>query len=205
MRHCEAVAEANPPSPPSRVGIDDPVSVLRRAFARLWTVPVPVKGSATACIAQLDRNTGELSVANLGDSGLIVLRNGSVILATEPQHHAFNFPFQIAVMHNGDHGEDGADHADTYTTRVEPGDLIILMTDGVLDNIPVQAIVDELRGLPDADPETISTMIVDAARERSMRKDFDSPFSIAARCAGLDFPRQGKEDDITVVVGRVEA
>lgn len=41
-------------------------------------------GSATACIAVL-RPGGLLEVANLGDSGLRVIRQGRIVFSTEPQ------------------------------------------------------------------------------------------------------------------------
>ena len=48
-------------------------------------------GSSTACIASLDCGAGELEVANLGDSGALVVQpNGHVCLETKEQQHYFN-------------------------------------------------------------------------------------------------------------------
>ena len=55
-------------------------------------------GSSTACLAVVDGASGWLTVANLGDSGFVVVRGGQSILRSAEQQHAFNFPFQICKM-----------------------------------------------------------------------------------------------------------
>ena len=40
---------------------------------------------------------GILQVANLGDSGCMVLRDGRIVLRTVEQTHAFNFPRQLGT------------------------------------------------------------------------------------------------------------
>ena len=55
-------------------------------------------GSSTACLAVVDGASGRLTVANLGDSGFVVVRGGQSILRSAEQQHAFNFPFQICKM-----------------------------------------------------------------------------------------------------------
>ena len=44
-------------------------------------------GSCTVCACALNAERGTLEVANLGDSGLRVLRGGSVVFATKQQEH----------------------------------------------------------------------------------------------------------------------
>jgi serine/threonine protein phosphatase PrpC len=41
----------------------------------------------------------EMNVANLGDSGLLVIENqtGTVVFQTEEQHHYFNCPYQLGT------------------------------------------------------------------------------------------------------------
>ncbi len=41
---------------------------------------------------------GILQVANLGDSGCMVLRDGRIVLRTVEQTHAFNFPRQLGTV-----------------------------------------------------------------------------------------------------------
>ena len=66
-----------PPSLPGKL-----VSAL--AFAQ---EQVTVPGSCTVCACALNAERGTLEVANLGDSGLRVLRGGSVVFATKQQEH----------------------------------------------------------------------------------------------------------------------
>lgn len=57
-------------------------------------------GSSTICLCTLEGN--HLKVANLGDSGMILLRynheeeGSKVISCTQEQQHEFNAPFQLA-------------------------------------------------------------------------------------------------------------
>lgn len=53
-----------------------------------------VQGSSTACIAVLKDD--QLHVANLGDSGVWLVRAGKVVFATTQQQHQFNCPYQIS-------------------------------------------------------------------------------------------------------------
>ena len=53
-------------------------------------------GSATACVAALSL-PDTLSIANLGDSGCRVVRRGALVLATSPQEHTFNMPYQVGA------------------------------------------------------------------------------------------------------------
>jgi protein phosphatase PTC7 len=52
-----------------------PSEVLGAAWAKV--VSEKVIGSATACIVTLDQRLNQLSYANLGDSGVIILRHMS--------------------------------------------------------------------------------------------------------------------------------
>ena len=54
-----------------------------------------VRGSSTACIMKFLPDNDELHCANLGDSGFLVVRNGSAAFQTTQQQHDFNFPFQL--------------------------------------------------------------------------------------------------------------
>jgi serine/threonine protein phosphatase PrpC len=68
----------------------DPRSVLR--FAQQCTCK---PGSATVVLAALQPQ-GKLHVANLGDCGVKVVRDGKVLFETQPQQHDFNLPYQLS-------------------------------------------------------------------------------------------------------------
>ena len=73
----------------------DPRDLLAAAQSAVRTV-----GSSTACFAVLDGSRALLSIANLGDSGCRVVRRGALVLATSPQEHTFNMPYQLAHPDN---------------------------------------------------------------------------------------------------------
>ena len=68
----------------------DPSFILHHAFTRMTAV-----GSSTALVAV--RNQKNISIANLGDSGFIIVRvrNGEAYAAkrSHEQQHSFNIPF----------------------------------------------------------------------------------------------------------------
>ena len=53
-------------------------------------------GSSTACILSFNCNTGLLHAANLGDSGFLAIRNGTIIGESMNTVHYFNCPFQLS-------------------------------------------------------------------------------------------------------------
>ncbi|EFJ43633.1 hypothetical protein VOLCADRAFT_96188 [Volvox carteri f. nagariensis] len=135
----------------------DPRQLLARAQDEVRTI-----GSCTACVAVLSNKApqdkgpatspsasssggsscnssgggGEqvLSIANLGDSGCRVVRRGSLVLATSAQEHQFNMPYQMAHPDNLP-DTDTAEDAQMYQLALEPGDVVILATDGLFDNM----------------------------------------------------------------------
>lgn len=95
-------------------------------------------GSSTACVVGL--NQAQLTGVNLGDSGFIVVRNGDIAFRTTEQQHYFNCPFQI-----GTDSMDTVDVGKRVDVTVQPGDWIVMGTDGLWDNVfiaDVAAIVD---------------------------------------------------------------
>ncbi|CAN0926166.1 Probable protein phosphatase 2C 55 [Linum grandiflorum] len=73
----------------------DPAKVLEIAHSNTKS-----KGSSTACIIALT-NEGLVAI-NLGDSGFIVIRDGSAVFRSPVQQHGFNFPCQLASGDGGD-------------------------------------------------------------------------------------------------------
>lgn len=73
----------------------EPTYILDQAFKRLTAV-----GSSTALIGI--RNQKSISIANLGDSGFILIRfrNGEPYAAkrSTDQQHSFNIPYQLSIL-----------------------------------------------------------------------------------------------------------
>lgn len=101
-------------------------------------------GGSTACVAVASPK-GEVEVANLGDSGFLHIRTGAIRHASEAQIHAFNTPYQLAVipeaMRKRTQAFGGTQLADmprdSAVSRhsLKHGDVLIFATDGVWDNL----------------------------------------------------------------------
>lgn len=104
----------------------DPLDILTRAFREAHA-----PGSCTIALGRLDGDF--LRVASLGDCGTRVVRGGRVIFASEVQEHRFNQPYQLSSpqYHLGNVPED----AQRYSLAVQPGDVIIMGSDGLWDNL----------------------------------------------------------------------
>ncbi|ORY62179.1 phosphatase 2C-like domain-containing protein [Pseudomassariella vexata] len=101
-------------------------------------------GGSTACVA-IASEDGTLDVANLGDSGFVQLRLNAVHSYSEPQTHAFNTPYQLSVIPASmlaraaafggaqlcDHPKD----ADVTKHTLKHGDILVVASDGLWDNL----------------------------------------------------------------------
>ncbi|KAK2740388.1 hypothetical protein FQN57_006128 [Myotisia sp. PD_48] len=107
-------------------------------------------GSSTACIG-VARPDGSVQLANLGDSGSLLFRLAAVHHYSVPQTHAFNSPYQLAVMpplmrmqtamFGGKQYEDLPQDANITNCSVQHGDVLVLATDGVFDNLNNQDVL----------------------------------------------------------------
>ncbi len=72
-----------------------PIYILEQAFKKVTAV-----GSSTAMVAI--RNQKDIHIANLGDSGFVLIRfrNGEAYTAarSKEQQHSFNIPYQISIL-----------------------------------------------------------------------------------------------------------
>jgi len=162
------------------------------------------------------------------------------VMRTREQQHGFNTPFQLSRVpeeKNYDEialdplyanliaalrslsgrqlsGLDKPEDCELYSTRVKEGDLILLATDGVLDNlwnydllslVGEHAVVSPLEARMNSvactDPEKIAKAIALAAHEKSLLTGgYRSPFGVECRKRTGQVHLGGKTDDITLVV-----
>ncbi|KAJ1945735.1 hypothetical protein EC988_005689, partial [Linderina pennispora] len=117
-----------------------PVDILRRAYEITLDEmeALGVRGSSTACVVVLRGD--ELRVANLGDCSLTVVRQGDMVYRTEEQQHSFNFPYQLGTEEHS----DGPSDAQVFRLKVQRGDIVIVGSDGVFDNLFDDDILDEV-------------------------------------------------------------
>ena len=172
----------------------EPLRVLLLAHSR-----TPVQGSSTACIVLL--RDSDLHIANLGDSGLALLRGGQLLFKSPPQQHQFNFPYQIGAYRGGDSPLD----AKLYKAGIQAGDVLVVATDGLWDNVFPEEVTSIVTGELAAGrgPEAAAKALVDLAHSRGHSKTARTPFSVEAMRARVVF-MGGKLDDTTVIVSVVE-
>ena len=188
---------------------------------------VQVLGSCTACLLKIDRQAGTLSALNLGDSGWRLFRPAGRALriehASEAQQHYFNCPLQL-----GGGSMDKPSDGDVFKATVYPGDLVLMATDGVLDNLFDEEIAELLASAVQGDlagaaaavapsagvgadasavwpsASHLANLVAASARAASVSKTRNTPFAVGAAENGYTMPG-GKVDDITVVCVKVLA
>lgn len=254
-QHLERWWLNDPHRPPPR-----PLDVLLDAWRRISTERIP--GSTTACLATLDPDVDSLSYVNLGDAGILVLRDRAllsrsagtpqgpinqkqvhntsgwgVVLVSAQQLRDFNLPYQLGWTNTGRDDAAGATltfetplHANVVTFPVLAGDIIVIATDGLYDNVSVDEVV-QLVANWDSQPsrsqlsvandlDDLAAHLCSRARDFSLDEHRDSPFALLAKendimwggtsrpvlsvSPKIRFGRAGgMPDDVTVIVLRV--
>lgn len=188
----------------------DPRQLLIDSFNQMRTSSSSVLGSSTACLVALKRSDCTLHTANIGDSGFLVLRGGKVIHRSDEQHHGFNTPFQLAMPPNEQEHNSHSDEPEQAISTHMPlqeGDLVLLATDGLFDNMPESMLV---RHLGTVHGETrkeelqlAANKLVTLASDLSLDPNFQSPFALKARANNINYGDGGKPDDITLILASV--
>lgn len=233
-----------------------PGDILAQAYERVKAENII--GSSTACVALFDCIRHQLHFSNLGDSGIIVLRHidsdvaGTlkrdritpradrtsdlrVAFISQQQLHSFNHPYQLGWtgedLNKGEATSFKAAH-DSCTTSIHlrRGDIIIMATDGLFDNVDVDDIakaalkweqtVGLIRGgdiaardkrwasgnsltvLSSEKVGGLANELCELARENSLDSSKDSPFAMLAKDNDIMWSG-GMPDDCTVIVAHV--
>lgn len=124
--------------------IETPRDLLEKGYDDVRKDRSIPAGGSTACVA-IASTEGYVQIANLGDSGFIQLRRGAVHEYSDPQTHAFNTPYQLSIVpprilaqsaiFGGAPLSDQPSQADLAQHRLRHGDVLVLATDGVWDNL----------------------------------------------------------------------
>lgn len=205
-----------------------PKTLLVNAYNKIVQEKIVKAGGSTACIGVAGED-GQVAVANLGDSGFMVFRNGKLAGGSKAQTHAFNTPYQLAIipdeLKRSDerqglrHIEDTPAMADQFTFTAEAGDVIVLATDGLTDNMSAQDtlkivnetmlehgswIKDDKEGIKSSGEHKgamdLARRIVLKAKSLSTNKQHLSPFAKEVQQVMKVHYMGGKPDDITVLV-----
>uniref|UniRef100_A0A7E5A091 Protein phosphatase n=1 Tax=Panagrellus redivivus TaxID=6233 RepID=A0A7E5A091_PANRE len=194
MKHCAEIVEAGTFDPTR------PDLIIAQAFTNLAEAPRPI-GSSTACVVVVHQNV--LYTANLGDSGFLVCRNGKIIHKSQEQTHYFNAPFQLTLLPETMETEgfiiDTPESSDMHAIELQKGDVVLLATDGLWDNVPEPVIAEALREATSTNIQAVCNTVALIARRLSHDNTHKSPFAQKAGEYGIA-TSGGKPDDITLVL-----
>lgn len=163
-------------------------------------------GSSTICVAVLDKRSGWLDLVNLGDSCAVVFRRGHVRMMAERRQCGFNRPLQLTLDPSGK-ARGNPNDADHQSLGLEDGDILIMATDGLWDNMFLDQIEQRLHWYEaeafssgSFDIEAFVLELINTARQTSIVefRPNATPFAIESEKAGF-FRPGGKKDDITVI------
>jgi len=169
------------------------IDILQSAYDKCLRIP----GSSTACVVRLRASQRAIDAVNLGDSGFVIVRGGRVMFRTKEQQHYFNCPFQI-----GSSRDTPDDAARITVDGVQDGDLIVLASDGLWDNMHIEKLLALLA--QGGSPAQMSRRVADEAHRIATDPAAMTPFEEGARKNGQIW-KGGKLDDITVLVAQVTA
>ncbi|KAL6168338.1 hypothetical protein ACJQWK_05987 [Exserohilum turcicum] len=201
----------------------EPVAYLQNAYKltqQATSEPNQWHGTTTTCGALLSAdnetpNHPVLYVTQLGDSQILVIRptTKEVVYKTQEQWHWFDCPRQLGT----NSPDTPIDHAAMDRVAIQEDDLVIAMTDGVVDNLWEHEIVENVcdslgrwnedkekdaEGLTHADGmRFVAQQLVNAAREIAQDPFAESPYMEKAIDEGLSI-EGGKLDDISVVAAQ---
>lgn len=207
MKNCEQLVKSG------QFDSTKPTGLLSNAYYDMKKAKEQnIFGSSTACLTMVGHNCGIMYTANMGDSGLLVVREGVLVHITEEQTHCFNTPYQLSLP-PPEHMQPGTlidspNDADVYKFQVQNGDIILLGTDGLFDNVDINIILKIINRLNSQKIDIgILQKCCDAiaitAQELSRNETFMSPFAKNAMYHGYKDMFGGKEDDITVLLSVV--
>jgi len=170
--------------------LHDPLAILEYGYDKTKNIV----GSCTAVVAQVHGT--QLNALNIGDSGFRVVRNGDIVLATVEQQHRFNMPFQLGAE-SSDKPSDG----EIYNFTLQDGDIVVLGTDGVFDNLFDNKIAKIVKENQTSKAQEIARKIAESAFAMSIDGRVFTPFVENAKKHGVYY-EGGKPDDITVLVAK---
>jgi len=165
--------------------IRDPITLMQRAYLEAKDVI----GTSTGCIVIIEGD--KLLAANLGDSGFIVIRNHKVVLSSKSQQISWNCPFQMGK----DCTLNPKEHGDKYTFDLKKGDIIVIASDGLWDNLSNGDVVVLLK----TPNEKSADNIVKAAKDIMNSTTAQSPFAKEAKKLKKQWSG-GKPDDVSVII-----
>jgi len=226
-----AAAEADRPvSAGSEMSVADPAPMVMCEGVRVGAVPhyksMPPKREDGG-MERWRRAVAGVDSKGQGPCG----HQWTVVHRTTEQQHSFNCPYQLAnlpgapdwpqlqkegkgklvrllrnaLIKKQPNLSDDPDKSDLYTFDVHEGDLLLMGSDGLFDNLFDDEIMEHLKtAVPPSGPEpyTPPHVVAQSLARRAHQRSFDrkalTPYGVGAQRNG-ERHRGGKPDDITVV------
>ncbi|CDF88797.1 related to protein phosphatase 2C homolog 7, mitochondrial [Zygosaccharomyces bailii] len=193
-----------------------PKNIIDLGYDKIKKDGIVQVGGTTAIVAHFPPD-GKLQVANLGDSWCGVFRNEKLAFQTKFQTVGFNAPYQLAIIpqkllveaqrRGSSYIRNQPADADEYTFQLQKGDIVFLATDGVTDNVAtedMELFLRDRQSLVDSNLQQASNEFVSQTVQLSKDPSFPSVFSQEiSKMTGKNYSG-GKEDDITLVLVKVE-
>lgn len=154
-------------------------------------------GASTAVVASIGDN-GFLQALNVGDSCCMVIRDGKVTAKTREISHYWECPYQLSED-SPDQPKDGT----KLNVELISGDLVLMGSDGVFDNVNDDIILGLVTESPVVKPTPLAKKICDVSRKVSLDKTAVTPYSKQAQRRGDADYRDGlggKVDDVSCIV-----
>ncbi|KAK1693728.1 hypothetical protein QYE76_010425 [Lolium multiflorum] len=152
-----------------------PYEILERAYRRTAASGTPA--ASTAVVVSLAGRV--LRWAYIGDSGFAVFRGGKMLRRFQPQQWYFNCPFQLCAGN----GVTKVGDAAVGEMAVEDGDVLVVASDGLFDNVSDSALESLVR----------STMLLGFTPEEVQDLDWAKP----AAPADMAFDTVGVKVELT--------
>lgn len=145
-------------------------------------------GASTALVVSISKDR-ILRAVNVGDSGLIVIRNNKIVSRTLPKSHELDMPYQLS-QDCTDHPRDGT----TLEFELKTGDIIVMASDGVFDNVHDRQILSLTRGVSEGetDVNSLAEKIAVLANNVSYDINADTPYSRAVQNEYDNLKKEGR-------------
>lgn len=159
---------------------------------------IEATGASTAVVASIGED-GFLRSLNLGDSILLVIRDGVVVARSREIVHYFDCPYQLAED-SPDRPKDGTQ----LKTEVLPGDIVLVGSDGIFDNLSDEFICKTVATVPER-ASFIAKRVVEESRRVSLDPEAETPYAkLAKKNKYEEYTRGlgGKLDDISCIAVR---
>lgn len=165
-----------------------------------------VPGSATALILTLDDLDNQVHISFIGDTYYLIFKplddqpnEIEFVYKNDPMYHSFNFPFQIGT------DSDHPTISKLVSLDIDVGDLIIVTTNALLDNLELEEVIEIVKEAYRAKlpPQKIASALVQKAFEVSRNPNKRTPFERIAEDKGENH-KGGKQDDLSVVAAFVD-